>query len=108
MDNEFTAEDLQQNSTKAALGYIVFFLPLILCKGSRVGRYCANQGLLLTVCSLLCGILAGIPLLGWIFRIISGLACLGLFIVGLLCYIQMMTSKRVVQLPYIGGFRLIP
>ena len=32
MDRDFTAEDLEKNRTMAALGYIVFFIPLIKCR----------------------------------------------------------------------------
>ncbi|MBQ8088058.1 MAG: hypothetical protein IJ234_06505 [Clostridia bacterium] len=112
MDREFAPEDLKKNKTMAGLGYIVFFVPLITCKDSKLGRYCANQGLLLLVlivlASMLFGVLAGIPLLGWIFRLVGGLVNLALFIVGILCYVQLMTNDRVVELPYIGGFRLLP
>lgn len=112
MENEFTQEEIEEGGATAALGYIFFFLPLILKKDSRVGRYCANQGLLLTVAmvlvSILGRILSGIPLIGWIFRVAGGLVCLLLFLVGIICYVQAITNKRLVRLPYIGGLRLIP
>ena len=37
------------NKDMASLGYILFFIPLITCKDSKLGRYCANQGLLLLI-----------------------------------------------------------
>lgn len=48
MDRDFTKEDFEKNKTMAALGYLVFFIPLIQCRDSKLGRYCANQGLILT------------------------------------------------------------
>jgi len=112
MDREFTPEDLEQNRTMAALGYIVFFIPLLMCSESKVGRYCANQGLILTVLmvlvSILGRILSVIPFIGWLFTLAGGLVGFALFCVGLLCFAQMMTNKNVVELPFVGGFRLLP
>ena len=48
-DRNFSTEDLARNRTWAALGYLLFFIPLIKCKHSPLGRYCANQGLLLLI-----------------------------------------------------------
>lgn len=112
MDREFSPEDLEQNRTMAALGYIVFFIPLLRCGDSKVGRYCANQGLILLVLmvlvSVLGRILSVIPFIGWLFTLASGLAGFALLCVGLLCFAQMMTNKNVVELPFVGGFRLLP
>ena len=114
MDEEkrFTEEDVKANKTLAAVGYLVFFVPLIWCKGSRLGRFCANQGLLLLIVQVLLGllfsILGGIPLLGWLFRLAGRLASLAVLVVGLLCLIQLTTNERVVELPYIGFIRLLP
>ena len=41
----FSDQDIRENKLKAGLGYLVFFLPLVLCKDSKLGRHCANQGL---------------------------------------------------------------
>lgn len=112
MDREFTPEDLEQNRTMAALGYIAFFVPLIKCKDSKVGRYCANQGLILLVLILLVNILFGIfsavPFIGWLFSMAGSLVSFALFCVGLLCFVQMMTHDNVIELPFVGGFKLLP
>ena len=75
MDRDFTQEDLEQNRTMAALGYIVFFVPLIKCRDSKVGRYCANQGLILLVLMILVSILfnifAVVPFIGWLFTLLG-------------------------------------
>lgn len=112
MDRDFTTEDLEKNRTMAALGYIVFFIPLIKCRESKVGRYCANQGLILLVLmvlvSILFNIFAIIPFIGWLFTLVGGLVSFALFCVGVLCFAQMMTNDRVIELPYVGSFRLLP
>lgn len=111
MSAEFSMEDMEKNKYKAGLGYFVFFLPLILCKDSKLGRHCANQGLLLLIASILLsvliGIFAGIPLIGWVVRIVGRLVRFGIFVVALLCFLQLTTSERAVEIPYIGGFRII-
>ena len=48
----FAAEDIEKNKVVAALSYILFFLPLIICPNSHFGRYHANQGLLLLIASV--------------------------------------------------------
>lgn len=110
-DRNFSSEDLARNRTWAALGYLLFFIPLIKCKNSKLGRYCANQGLILLILFVLIGalfgILGGIPLIGWLFLLVGRLACLVLVVVGLLCMIQLMTNDRVCELPLVGFIRLL-
>ena len=82
MDRDFTQEDLEKNRTMAALGYIVFFVPLIRCGDSKVARYCANQGLILLVLMILVSILfnifAIVPFIGWLFRLVGALVSFAL------------------------------
>ena len=86
-DRNFSTEDLARNRTWAALGYLLFFIPLIKCKHSPLGRYCANQGLLLliviAIVRILFGIFGGIPIIGWLFLLVGRLACLAVALVGL-------------------------
>lgn len=109
--NVFSQEDWNRNKLAAGLGYIVFFLPLILCKESKLGRYCANQGLLLTiVCvlvSLFLGIFTGIPLLGWIFTLAQNLVRFALLLVGVLCFVMLTTQEKLLELPIVGKLRII-
>ena len=111
-EREFTPEDLEKNRALAAAGYVVVFVPLIWCRHSKLGRYCANQGLLLMLVQLIVSalfrILGGIPLLGWLFGIVGGLVGLALFVVSLLCAAQLITNGRAIELPFIGYLRLIP
>ena len=96
----------------AALGYIVFFIPLLKCKDSKVGKYCANQGLILLVLMVLVSILGNIfsavPFIGWLFTLAASLVSFALFVVGIVCFAQMMTNNHPVELPFVGGFRLLP
>lgn len=111
MNKEFLKSDIEKNKYKAGLGYLIFFLPLILCKDSKLGRHCANQGLLLLIASglisALLGVFTVIPLIGWIFSIAAGLARFVLLLIGILCFLQLTTNDRAPEIPYIGGFRII-
>ena len=111
MTAEFTKADMESNKFKAGLGYLMFFLPLILCKDSKLGRHCANQGLLLEIASLLISlflqIFTEIPLIGWIFAVAGGLVRFVLLVVGILCFLQLTTNERAPEVPFIGKFRII-
>ena len=63
---------------------------------------------LMVLVNLLCSIFSVIPAIGWIFTLIGGLAGFALLCVGILCFAQLMTNGRVIELPYVGGFRLLP
>jgi len=55
------AADIQQHKVAAALGYILFLIPLIAAPNSKFARYHANQGLLLLI--LLFVVVMGVALL---------------------------------------------
>ncbi len=111
MNREFDERDMQENRMIAAFGYIVFFVPLLMRPHSKLARYCANQGLLLLIVIVLLRLFVGIftiiPLLGWIFKILGRLITFAGFLLGLFCTLQLTTYSRVIELPYIGAFRLI-
>ena len=108
---EFLKSDMDENKFKAGLGYFVFFLPLLLCRDSKLGRHCANQGLLLELAALLTGVVEGIfsviPLVGWLVAIACGLARFLLFVIALLCFLRLVNHDCAPEVPYIGGYRLI-
>ena len=62
----FPQSDYEKNRVIGGLGYLIFFLPLILCPDSRYGKFCANQGLLGLLCNF------ALLLAGWILRLIVG------------------------------------
>ena len=111
----FDAEDIKQNKTIAGLAYILFFLPLIVCKDSKFGRFHANQGLLLFILSvagyiaisIITTVLATITwrLFGLISILYSlfGLCILALAIYGLVNGL----NGNAKQLPIIGKYSII-
>ena len=64
----FDSDDLKKNNLMAALGCVLFPIPLIACPDSKLGRFCANQGLVLCIALIALKIAFGIvrALLGWI------------------------------------------
>ena len=109
--NTFSEQDIKENKTKAGLGYILFFLPLILCKDSKLGRSCANQGLLLFIAGILARMILDafrvVPLLGWLFSLAANLSQVAVLVYALLCYLQLITNERFTELPVIGHFIII-
>lgn len=111
----YEEDDIKQNKTMAGLAYILFFLPLIVCKDSRFGRFHANQGLLLLILSvggyvaisIITTILATIT---WrLFGFISLLYSIyGLFILAIAIYgLVNGLNGKAKELPIIGKYRII-
>ncbi len=65
--------DVQGNKVMAILAYlgILFLIPLLSAKESPFARFHTNQGLILFLFMFVCGILAVIPVLGWIIAIVG-------------------------------------
>jgi hypothetical protein len=108
---EFDREDVGKNKDMASLGYVLFFLPLITCKDSKLGKFCANQGLLLlityVVAHIILGIFRHVFLIGFLFSIAQFVVSLGLIALGIFMVVQLRKYDRVMQLPYIGHYTLI-
>lgn len=108
-------QETQENKVIFILSYILFFLPLVSCPNSKIGRFHANQGLILLITSIagqiavsiLSSVLLSISWALWtIASLISGawwIAMLALVIIG------MMNANKGEQkpLPLIGKFTII-
>lgn len=100
----FTAEDIEQNRTWAALSYILFFLPMIFAPESKFAKFHANQSLILWIVSIVGNlVLRWIPLIGWIASSVLSLAVFVLFVMGLLNGF----NGKAERLPIIGDFELL-
>ena len=110
----FDADDMRQNAIPAALGYLLFPVPLFVCPGSRFGRFCANQGLILALCYLACivafwllGLIAGwIPLVGWLIRLAGRLAKAAVVLTGIYFAVMAWQGKPM-RFPVVGDYELI-
>ncbi|NMA49063.1 MAG: hypothetical protein GX947_04755 [Tissierellia bacterium] len=100
----YTSKDIEKNKTMAALSYLIFFLPLIVCPESKYAKFHANQALLLFIATIAGNIILGfIPLIGWMLVPVFGLAVLNLGVIGLVNGF----GGKVKRLPLIGAFDIL-
>ena len=102
---EFTQEDIESNKVYALLSYlgILFLVPLLAAKESRYAQFHANQGIVLFIFAIACGVVNVIPLLG---QIVSGIGYLAVLIFTILGIVNAATGKAK-ELPLIGKIRII-
>lgn len=100
----FTVEDVERNKVISALGYIIFFIPLIAAPESPFARFHANQSLLLLILSVAGNIILGvIPFINVVLAPLFSLLCFILFIMGLVNTL----NGKARELPVIGQYRII-
>lgn len=64
----YNPRDIEQHKLMAALSYILFFLPLIVCPKSPYARFHANQGLIFLVLAVVGSIFfRWLPMVGSVF-----------------------------------------
>ncbi|MDD2362078.1 MAG: zinc ribbon domain-containing protein [Oscillospiraceae bacterium] len=108
-------QEVQENKAIFILSYILFFLPLVSCPDSKIGRFHANQGLVLLITSvagqIAVTILSSVLLsISWGLWAITSLIGWGWAIVVLaLVIIGMVNANKGEQkpLPIIGKFKII-
>lgn len=109
---EFDAQDIQNNKVMAILAYLswLVLIPLFAARESRFARFHCNQGLVLAIAEFLaffvCGLLDGLPLVGFVFAIIEsllGLVCLIFAVLG----IVNTANGKAKELPIVGKFRIL-
>lgn len=108
-------QEAQENKVIFILSYLLFFLPLVSCPGSKIGRFHANQGLVLLITSVVgqiaVTILSSVLLsISWGLWAITSLISWGWAIVVLaLVIIGMVNANKGEQkpLPVIGKITII-
>ena len=110
--SSFDPADVQNNKVMGVLSYlgILVLIPLFAAKNSPFARFHCNQGIVLALAEVLAGIVLGIarnlPLIGWIFRLVGGLASI-LWIVLAVIGIVNAINGRAKELPIIGGIKIL-
>lgn len=114
--NAFDAKDIEKNKMMAGLGYIIFFLPMIVMNDSKFARFHANQILLLLIPEVAITVI-GTMLSTVLFASFSfGLASLISFItlafslaIGVVAIINMIAAFRgeAKRVPFIGHITII-
>ena len=102
---EFDPADIEANKVFAILSYIglLWLIPLLAAPNSKYAKFHTNQGLVLWVAGVLVGIVAIIPILGWIAAGIGGIITFVLMIIGIINA----GSGKAKQLPIIGKYTLL-
>lgn len=117
--SEYDPADINETKVVNILSYlsILFFLPLVVYPNSRVGKFHANQALLMLILSACLSVVTSITAtlafavgLGWpfivlssIFGSVTGLVFFAAFIFELVNII----NNKVVELPLIGKIKII-
>ncbi len=102
----FDPQDIEKNKVMAALAYILFFLPLIVCPDSRYGRFHANQGLLLLIAGIAGSIICGMLIFLVIGLVLLPIYNIAIFVLAILGIVNALNGKAK-DLPIIGKFRII-
>lgn len=102
---EFDAADIEANKAFAILSYIglLWLVPLLAAPNSKYAKFHTNQGLVLWIASMIVGVVAIIPILGWIVAFVGGITTFVLMILGIINA----GSGKAKQLPIIGKFTLL-
>ncbi len=103
---EFEAQDIERTRILSALCYLNFIfiiIALLLEPNSKFLRYHVNQSLVLTIFGLACGVIAIIPLIGWILSIVGAIAYVVFTIIGIVHSIKRCAK----DLPLIGKYTIV-
>ena len=107
----FELNDVTANKDMAALGYVVFFLPLITCSESRIGRFCANQGLLLTLAyaaaRIVLSMFSWLLIFDFVYELAVSLLGVAALALGVIMAWRLRRHDEISRLPFIGKYTLI-
>lgn len=107
----FELTDVIANKGMAALGYVLFFLPLITCRDSRIGRFCANQGLLLLLAyvaaRIVLGMFSWLLIFDFIYELAVSLLGIAALALGVFMAWRLRKHDEITRLPFIGKYTLI-
>ena len=115
--SEFDPQDIENNKVMALLAYLswLVLIPLFAAKDSKFARFHCNQGIVLAIAELalnfvvfpiLSGILGGVPVVGLLISIVSGLVGLCFFVLSVIGIINAVQGQAK-ELPVIGGFKIL-
>lgn len=97
--------DKDNLNVMSALGYVIFFLPMLTHNGNSYAMFHANQGLILLITAVIINIVgAVIPFIGWF--VIWPLGWLFVLILAILGIVNALNGKKK-ELPLIGGFTIL-
>jgi uncharacterized membrane protein len=94
-----------QSEPIAVLCYfgILLLIPFLMKPESQFVRFHSNQGLVLLILSIACGVVAIIPILGWLVSVVAGIFTFVCWIIGIVNVL----SGKMKPLPLIGSINLL-
>lgn len=114
--NAFEKKDIEKNKVMAGLGYIVFFIPMIVMNESKFARFHANQILLLLIPEVavtVIGTVLSTMLIAsfsfWLASLISFIMLAFSIVIGVVAIINMIAAFRgeARRIPLIGHITII-
>lgn len=101
----YTQEDIDTNKGMAIIAYFIFFIPLLVepAKNSPYAKFHVNQALIIVLAGFAVGIIAIVPIIGWIIALIAPLVIFVFWVMGLVSAIKGESKP----LPLIGGITII-
>ena len=101
---QFERQDIEKARVSAALAYLAFFIPLIICPECRFGKFHAGQSLLLLVLSTIgINLLILVPYAGIVLGILLALYCVVFAVRGFVDALR----RKARRIPVLGRFNLI-
>ena len=108
----FDPADVQSNKVMGVLAYLswLVLIPLFAARNSPFARFHCNQGIVLALAEAVAGIILGIarrlPLIGWVFRLVGGLASIAWIVLAVIGILNALNG-RAKELPLIGGIKIL-
>ena len=108
----FDPADVQSNKVMGVLAYLswLVLIPLFAARNSPFARFHCNQGIVLALAEVLAGVILGIarhlPLIGWVFRLVGGLASVAWIVLAVIGILNALNG-RAKELPLIGGIKIL-
>ena len=108
----FDQNDIQQNRVMGVLSYlgILVLIPLFAAREFPFARFHCNQGIVLALAEVVAGVILGIarrlPLIGWAFRPVGGLASVAWIVLAVIGILNALNG-RAKELPLIGGINIL-
>ena len=102
----FEQEDMKKNKVFGVLGFLIpilFFLPLVVNKDSKYGRFIANQQLVMLILGVILGVLSSVLAFTYVVPIVLELVDLVLVVLGIVNVVK----ENGQELPVVGKITLI-
>ena len=110
--SSFDPADVQANKVMGVLAYLswLVLIPLFAARNSPFARFHCNQGIVLALAEVVAGVILGIarrlPLIGWVFRLVGGLASIAWIVLAVIGILNALNG-RAKELPLIGGIKIL-